>query len=86
MTKFLIQLKLIKFHIENILENARKEIQDYIDFCLDVYGEDIKQIDQNDQDEMRYFLLATTDITGELDVELSITTISLKCSTIRKQI
>lgn len=70
MKKFLIQLELIKFHIENIIENARKGIQDYIDFSLDFYGEDIKQSHQNDQDEMRYFLLAITDITGELDVEL----------------
>ena len=43
--------KISHFLTENIIENMKKEIQDYIDLCLNFYGEDIKQSDQSDQDE-----------------------------------
>ena len=62
--------KIPHFPEENILENTKREIQDYIDLILNLYSKDIKQSDQNDQEEMKNLLFATTGVIDELDVEL----------------
>ena len=62
--------KIPHFPEENILENTKREIQDCIDLILNLYSKDIKQSDQNDQEEMKNLLLATTGVIDELDVEL----------------
>lgn len=62
--------KIPHFPEEIILENTKREIQDYIDLILNLYSKDIKQSDQNDQEEMKNLLFATTGVIDELDVEL----------------
>ena len=62
--------KIPHFPEENILENTKREIQDCIDLILNLYSKDIKQSDQNDQEEMKNLLFATTGVIDELDVEL----------------
>ena len=62
--------KIPHFHEENILENTKREIQDYIDLILNLYSKDIKQSDQNYQEKMKNLLFATTGVIDELDVEL----------------
>lgn len=62
--------KIPHFPEENILENTKREIQDYIDLILNLYSKDIKPSDQNDQEEMKNLLFATTGVIDELDVEL----------------
>ena len=62
--------KIPHFPEEIILENTKREIQDYIDLILNLYSKDIKQSDQNDQEEMKNLLFATTGVIDELDAEL----------------